>query len=341
MKPLWYIAVIMSIGILLNGCREEPHKEKESAQLPQQQVTVAEVQRVPVPDQIEIIGTVESVYRAEISTKVSGTITTLPVVLGSEVQSGDLLLEISAGEIDAKLQQSHAQLNQAKRNLDRERKLLQKNAATPETVKSLTEMVEIAEAAYQEARIFQSYTRILAPFNGRVTRKMTNIGDLATPGKPLLNIEDELHLQIITDIPEAMILRIKQGDVLSVTVPSAGLTVPGTVAEVAPTANPTTRSAPIKLNIAASPHLRPGQFARVTLSRPSAETLTVPQKSLVSMGQMERLFVVDNGQARLRLVRSGASYGDNIEILSGVRAGEQVIVTGQENIHDGQPIVIQ
>lgn len=342
MKAFWCIAALMIISISLSGCDGEQHSGGEPpVKLSPQEVEIAAVQLAPVRNQIEILGTIESVYHAEISAKVSGTITTLPVVLGSEVAKGDLLVEISAGEIDAKLQQSLAQLSQAKRNLEREKKLLQKNAATPERVKSLEESLAIARAAYQEARIIQSYTRILAPFDGRVTRKMANVGDLATPGKPLLNIEDENHLQVITDIPEAMFLQVKQGDVLTVTVPSARLTVPGTVAEVAPTANPTTRSAPVKLNIEAHRHLRPGQFARVALSLQSATTLTVPTEALISWGQLERLFVVENGLARLRLVRCGESYGDDREILSGVILGEQVIIRGQQNIHDGQPVVIK
>lgn len=341
MKPLWSFAAVCAVSLILSSCKAEQPGEKEAVQLPPQQVTVRAVEQVPVANQIEIIGTVEAVYRAEISAKVSGTITALPMVLGSVVRKGDLLLEISAGEIDARLQQSRAQLSQAQRNLAREKKLLVQNAATAETVKSLEESLAIAEAANQEALIMQGYTRLLAPFDGRVTRKLANIGDLATPGKPLLNIEDESHLQVITDVPEAMILQVKQGDVLSLTVPSAGLTVPGTVAEVAPTTNPTTRSGPVKINIASHPHLRPGQFVRVALSQQSIKTLIVPRTALVSSGQMEQLFVVEKDTARLRLVRSGAEYGEAIEILSGITAGEQVIVTGQSSIQDGQPVVIE
>ena len=93
-----------------------------------QDVTVAEVQLSPVTNQIEVLGTVASKFKAEISTKVSGTISSMPVVLGSEVRRGDMLLEISAGEIDARLRRAQAQVQQARRNLDREKKLLAKNA---------------------------------------------------------------------------------------------------------------------------------------------------------------------------------------------------------------------
>jgi RND family efflux transporter MFP subunit len=341
MKPTLLLATIIAIGVVLGGCQSEQKNSLETTQLPTQQVVTAEAQLQSVSNQIELLGTVESVYRAEIAARVSGTITTLPVVLGSEVHKDDLLVEISAGEIDAKLQQSRAQMEQARRNLEREKKLLRKNAATPETVKSLEEYLSIAEAAYQEARTIQSYTRVLSPFSGKVTSKQANVGDLATPGKPLLNIEDENHLQILTDIPEAMILQVKQGDVFSIHIPSANLTISGTVAEVAPTANPTTRSGQVKLNIDAHPNLRPGQFARVALDLQEARTLVVPAEAIIPLGQMDRIYVVENDHARLRLVRSGASYGDNIEILSGIQPGDIVIIQGQQTLHDGQPVLIQ
>ena len=123
------------------------------------------------------------------------------------------------------------------------------------------------------------YTRILAPFSGLVTRKMANVGDLATPGKPLLQLENEARLQVIADIPESMILKIALGDRLSDLCPArrpAGDR--GTVAEVAPTADHLSRTAPIKIDIPADPRLRSGQFARVSMSPARPKTLTVPAR---------------------------------------------------------------
>jgi len=338
MKSLWWTCGIAVFLFLLVGCKGEEPKERAKVELPVQKVTVAEVQLSPVTNQIEVLGTVASKFKAEISTKVSGTISSMPVVLGSEVRRGDMLLEISAGEIDARLRRAQAQVQQARRNLDREKKLLAKNAATPETVKSLEETLTIAEASYDEAQTMQGYTRITAPFDGRVTRKMANRGDLATPGKPLLDIEDEKQLQVLAEIPEAMIIQVKQGDKLPVRLPSANLTIMGTVAEVAPTANPATRSGPIKLDIEAHPDLRPGQFARVVLSRKNTDTLTVPGKALVMHGQMEQMFVIDGNVARLRLVRTGSRLDDAIEVLSGLARGERVVIQGQSQLQDGQPV---
>ena len=136
-----------------------------------------------------------------------------------------------------------------------------------------------------------AYSRINAPFSGIITKKLGNIGDLATPGKPLLYIEEENNLQVLTDIPEAMMLRIHKNDHLSVFIPSVNLTIEGIVAEISPIADPSSRSAPIKLHIAPDPRLRSGQFARVTLATEQAETLTVPTSAVIPYGQMERVFV--------------------------------------------------
>ncbi len=328
--------------IILGGCKNDAADHRQqTVNLPAVTVTVAKVEKSIAGNQVEVVGTVQAVEQAEIAAKISGNIINLPVDLGSRVQKGDLLLEIKAGEISAKLQLAKAQLEQAKRNLTREENLLKKKAATPETVKSLEDQMRIARAAHREASTMLEYTRITAPFTGIVTRKLANIGDLATPGKPLLNLEGENNLQVLTDIPEAMILEINKGDILSVFIPSVNLTIQGKVAEVAPTADPASRTAPIKLKVPANKQLRSGQFARVTLAMTPAETLTIPSSAVTTYGQMEMVFVETDGKAKLRLVRSGAGSQDRIEILSGLQENETVIVFANTTLTDGQPIIIQ
>lgn len=321
--------------------KEEIRSEKTKPTLRTAQVSVAGVSKRAAANQVELVGTIQAVEQAEIAAKMTGNIITLPVDLGSKVQQGDLLVELAAGEVSAQVQQAKAQLEQARRNLTREENLLRKNAATSQMVKSLRDSSRIAEAAYKEALTMLNYSRITAPFSGIITRKMANVGDLAVPGKPLLSIEQENNLQVLTDIPEALIRHIKKGDELSVSVPSAPLTIPGVVAEVSPIADPSSRSAPIKLSIAPDPRLRSGQFARISLTVEQAQTLTVPEEAVQSIGQIERVFVVKDGKAQLRIVRSGTKNGGHIEILSGLSADETVITEGNQTLLDGQPIAIQ
>ncbi|WP_136805538.1 efflux RND transporter periplasmic adaptor subunit [Desulfosediminicola flagellatus] len=338
MKLYWLIATAISISLVISGCENHENGTSQTPQLTEVTVTAQKAEQVSVSNPIEILGTVQSAHRAEIAAKVTGAISELPVMLGSVVRKGDLLVKISAGEIDAQLRKSRAQLNQASRNLEREKKLLKKNAATPETVRSYEDSLAIAEAAYEEAQTLQGYTQILAPFNGLVARKEANVGDMATPGKPLLYIEDDKQLQVITDIPEAMISELRVGDQLSITIPSAAVTTTGTIAEIAPIANPTTRTGAVKLNISHEENLRSGQFARVSLLQKGAGTIIIPHDAIRISGQMEQLFVVEDDKARLRLVRSGTTYDDGIEILSGVKPGDLIITKGQDTVKDGQPV---
>ncbi|PHR30090.1 MAG: efflux transporter periplasmic adaptor subunit [Desulfotalea sp.] len=331
----------------MSGCNnsDAPHTNKHKT-LPAATVSVASVSREVASNQIELVGTVEAVEQAEISSQITGNILSIPVSLGSRIKKGQLLVKLHAGEISAQVQQASAQLEQAKRNLAREEKLLKQNAATPKTVKSLKDTVRIAQAAFLEVQTMLNYTTISAPFAGIITQKPANAGDLATPGKPLLRIEGENNLQILTDIPEAMILKIKKGDLLHAKVPAIGIEVSGIVTEISPTADPSSRTTAIKIKIDSKANLRSGQFARITLPLEATETFAVPEQAILPYGQLERVFVAKDNRAQLRLVRTGviltgADGKRRIEILSGLNEGETVVISGNSNLQSGQLLKIE
>ncbi len=335
------IGYLLVAGLVaLAGCKGE-HEGEPAPKLPLAQVRVQEVVAKSIRSQIEVVGTVQAVERASIASRVSGQIIDLPVVLGSQVQKGDLLVRISAGEISAQLLQAQARLEQARRNLAREERLQKQEASTLETVKSLQEQARIAEAAHQEVKSMLDYATITAPFSGTVTRKIASVGDLASPGVALLELENEKALQVVAQVPEGLILTVRKGDILAVSIPAVGVTLSGVVAEVAPAADPSSRTAPVKINIEAGVDLRPGQFARVTLAGAGEKSLAISEKAVVSFGQMERVFLAEGNVAHLRLVRTGARYEGMVEILAGLAPGDLVVVSGAETLRDGQPLDVK
>lgn len=336
--------LLFGILTLFSACNnQEAEKKVEAPPLPTVSVRVEEVKELTAPSRLEVVGTLEAIERASISARISGQIVELPVVLGSKVKQGDLLVKISAGEISAKVLQAEAQLSQARRNLARESKLQKQGASTEETVKSLLDATRIAEAAFKEVRTMLDYTTISAPFSGTVTKKIANTGDLASPGMILLMIENGDALQVLAQVPESLLLTVQQGDIVPVTIPAASLTLEGVVAEVAPAANPLSRTAPVKINIPSSPNLRVGQFARIGLSGNDEKTMMLASSALLSKGQMDIVFVYDvpTKKAHMRLVRAGAVHGGQVEILAGLEPGEQVVVSSVERLRDGQPLAIQ
>ncbi len=334
--------LILSVTVL-SACKNKERSEVEEQHLSTEPVSVEKVEQLTAPSRVEVVGTIEAVERASIAARISGQIIELPVVLGSTIQKDDLLVKIGAGEISAKLLQAEAQLSQARRNLTRETKLQKQGASTEETVKTLQDSVRIAEAAFKEAKTMLGYTTISAPFSGTITKKIANVGDLASPGMVLVEMENGNALQVLAQVPESLVLKVTQGDKLSVSVPAASLTIEGIVAEVAPAANPLSRTAPVKINIPFYPNLRVGQFARVGLKGNKETTLSVPNDALLSKGQMDMVFVVgEHSQtATMRLVKKGAVYGDRVEILSGLEPSELVVVSNVAHLHDGQPLVVQ
>lgn len=334
-------SIIFCAALLLGGCRaDEQHQGQTTAALPRVEVRAFTATALGTSLQTEVVGTLQAVKQAVIAAKVSGAIEQMPIVLGSPVKTGDLLVQLRAGEISAKVLQAQAQLEQARRNLERERKLLQKNAATPEMVKSLEEMYRIAEAAHREAKTMLDYATITAPFDGVVTAKMASVGDMATPGAPLLHLEDSRQLQVVASVPETLVLQLQTGETLPVHIPAASIDLAGTVAEVAPVADPLSRTATVKLNIEESPQLRSGQFARITLAGELKDALFVPAAAVQRFGQMERIYVISGDTARLRLVRTGMAMNDQVEILAGLEPGEQVAIPSGTGLVDGQPVTV-
>jgi len=334
------ISLVGCMLLVSSGCKQ--HDQEEAVKLPPAaQVRVIAVATQAAEGQHEVAGTVEAVRRATIAAKVTGTIEEMPVVLGSVVKKDALLVKISAGEIAAQMEQAKAQLEQARRNFEREKRLLAKDASTRETVKNMEDLYRVAEAGYREAKTMLGYTTITAPFDGMVSQKIANAGDLALPGMPLLVLENNRQLQVIAEVPEAFVTNINEGDSLPVSVPSADFKATGVVAEIAPSADATSRTFTVKININGATALRPGQYVRVSLPGDAAAcTFWVPETAVSRFGQMERLFVVQDATASLRLVRTGDHRNGQVEILSGVNAGEQVVVQGGGQLVDGQPVHI-
>lgn len=335
------LLLMLFFFLLISSCNSEkqtsPDREVEKKGI---EVKTLRLIDISVADQIEIMGNVNAAQKAAISSRISGNIVVVNVVPGSRVAKGDILLEINAGEISAKLLKAKAELDQASRNLKREKKLFSQKATTSESVKDLEDIQRIAEAGYKEAKTMLGYTSISAPFDGLVTRKLIDVGDLATPGKPLLYLEDDKNLRINVDIPETVAQNTYLDMQLQVSVPAAHLETPGRISEISPSADPVSRTVPMKIVLDSTDQIKSGQFARVILPGEKMKTLIIPRSAISTFGQLERVFIVSGNRARMRLVRTGKDYSQGVEIVSGLSAGDVLIIDSSETIHDGQKVHI-
>jgi RND family efflux transporter MFP subunit len=326
----------------LAGCggKSEP-SNNTSSKLQTAQVRVQTVGAKPETITEEVVGTVRAKLHATLEAKVSGRIAQLPVVLGQRVKAGELMARLEAAEIAARLEQANASLEQAEREWKRSSALFGQQAVTRAEYEAAEARHRVAKGNAAEAKAMMGYVELLAPFDGVVTKKWADVGDLAAPGKPLVSIEDTSTLQLAADVPEAIASHVLPGATLQVHINAATGPLTGTVAEIAPAADPISRTSRVTLDLPRKPGLRSGQFARLRVPIGQSNSLRVPATAVVQRGQLELVFAVVNQSAQLRLVKTGKRIGDQVEILSGLDAGESVIIDGPTQLTDGQPVEAQ
>jgi RND family efflux transporter MFP subunit len=342
MKPALFLATTAVLAVLAGCAKHAEPKSGAAPNLPPAKVRLAVVRTEATPALTEVTGTVRPVRRATIAAKLMGVIEEMPVTLGQRVKAGDVLVKINAGEIPARVAQAQSQLNQVQRDLARERDLLTKNASTSDMVKGLEDRLAMTQAMMREAEVMVGYMTVRAPFDAVVARKPAHAGDLAAPGQPLLELEGLGEFQIEAGIPDSAAASLAAGAMLAVEVPAAGATFAAQLVELSPSSDAYARTVVAKLSVPAGTTVRSGQFARVQVPGTAVRSLLAPTAAVSTLGQMERVFIAGEGnRATLRLVKTGATRGDRIEILSGLADGDRIVVAPPVGLREGQPLEVQ
>jgi RND family efflux transporter MFP subunit len=323
-------------ALALAGCdRHETTAARADGPALPVRTAVAALEQLPVL--LEAPATVRPAERAIIAAKLTGTVASFPLGLGQAVAAGDVLLTLNAPEAEARLRQAQAQLSEATRTAERERTLVAKGVNAPDAQRDAEDRLRYAQAAAAEAEAMLAYATVRAPFAGVMTEKNVLTGDLATPGLPLLVLESTSHLRAEGTIPEKAAAGLHPGDALTVSLDDGAAPVSGRIEEISAAADAVSRSVLVKVALPDGA-ARSGQFARLQVGNTVADTLLVPAAAVTRFGQMERIFVVEQGRAVLRLVKTGRSHDGRSEILSGLNAGEQVVLAPPPALRDGQRV---
>ena len=198
-----------------------------------------------------------------------------------------------------------------------------------------------AEAEIAAARVALDYATLTAPFAALVTERKADPGSLATPGAPLLTLEREGNLRLEASIDESRLGLVRAGESVAVEIDGLNRTVSGRVAEVVPSVDAATRSFTVKIDLPALPGLRSGMFGRAGFVAGKRGALLVPQSAVLERGQIRSVYVVEGDTARLRFVTLGEERDDQREVLSGLTAGERIVVMPAPLLSDGARVAIQ
>lgn len=197
--------------------------------------------------------------------------------------------------------------------------------------------IDQAKADVANAQVFVSYARITSPITGVVVAKHTEVGSTATPGTPLLTIEDGSRYRLEVAVEESRLGKIRIGQRARLRIDALGADdMEGGVSEITPAADPMSRSYTVKIDLPARQLLRSGLYGVARFASGQRQAILIPRKSVTYRGQLAGVFVVDDaGVARLRLIQTGKTYGENVEALSGLNGGERVVVNGVADVKDG------
>ncbi len=332
---------LLVVAAGLAGCGPNPPPGGQAVEGPAVPVRVQPVESLPRLATEDVVGTIRPKLRAVIEAKVSGRIEQMRVVPGQRVKAGELLVQLDAREIQARHDQAQALREEARREFKRREILLKDKLISQAEFDAADAQLRVAEAAVQEAETLLGYIRVVAPFDGVITSKRADVGDLAAPGRPLVELEDPRTLRLEADVPEALMDRISLGDKLAVRVPAIDAQLEGTVSEIAPVADPNSRTFPVTLDLPPHAGLRSGQFGRLAVPVAEVRAIRVPTRAVIVRGQMEIAFVVVDGKAQLRLVKTGKQLKTEVEIVSGLNPGETLVVEAGDPLTDGQPVQVQ
>jgi len=196
--------------------------------------------------------------------------------------------------------------------------------------------MESARAEIAGTQVMRGYAKITAPFDGVVTVKHTDVGGLAAPGVPILTLEDNRRYWLEIAVPDSQVRGLTLRQSLQVSVEAAAFSGAASIGEILPAADAATRTTLVRLDLPAKRGVRAGLFGRAAIPVGRRQAIQVTRQAVVERGQLQGVYVVgQDGIARFRLIRTGATRKDGVEVLSGLASGEQIVLAGVERVSDG------
>ena len=355
-KPVFsntWLAIVLVAGSL-SGCSNERRIEAAAPETVND-VQLFVAQKTTVPDWLEAVGTVRAAQTSQLSSQIMGSIVAIQAREGERVESGQVLVLIDDAQLRAAVEQATAAELAAQKDvsaaesgfalaqttLERYQQLYEKKSVSPQEFDEIKARAQAAEArrdmaraalaqanaALTQARTTLEYSRIRAPFASVVTERKADPGTLASPGMPILTLEDTRNYRLDVAVDESNVHLVHLGQSATVNIDSLGSKEStGKVVQIVPTADPGSRSFLVKIELPKVADLHSGLFGRAKFARGERSALLIPRAAVVERGQLRGVYVLDAEEiAGMHYVTLGRTAGQQVEVLSGLEGGEKVV----------------
>lgn len=306
-------------------------------------VIVSVLEETQIVDTVEVVGTLRANESIDVTSTVTEIVKSVNFADNQSVQLGDVLIELDSSEEKAELEEEQFILQEAQKQVNRLSELVKRGAASTATLDTQRRDMLSAQARIQaiESRIAQR--TIKAPFNGVLGLRNISVGALVQPGQRITTLDDIQVMKLDFSVPEVFLATLKPG--LEITATSEaypGKTFKGRIDSVDSRIDPVSRSIQMRALLSnADNMLKPGLLMQVKLEKSPRQSIMAPEEAIISNGPQSFVFIIkDDKSAERRAVLLGGRQFGAVEILEGVRAGEQIVTHGINRLRPGVTVTI-
>lgn len=335
------LIILVAVTVLWALMKMPPRQQQvSSTSAPLVDVTVATVTAEPnLVDQFELPGVVEPNRTVTVSAEIDGRIEEIPPEKGSQVQAGDLLVQLDGSLLQPAFDGASAQVERDKIEFERMTDLVNKNATPVQDLDNARSQLTVSQASLGQIRARLKRTHIFSPCAGILNDLPVEEGEYVQAGTPVAEIVDSATVKVVVRVPERDIGFFKVGRSARVSV-NRETQVAGVISFISELADAQTRSTRIEITLDNEDRqLRSGQIVHVHLTRRVLQdALMIPLMAVIPMENSKAVYVVNSTQTQRREVELGIIRGDRVQVIEGLQAGDRLIVAGHRFVAPGQKV---
>jgi RND family efflux transporter MFP subunit len=306
-------------------------------------VEVIQLRKQTRAEVIHLLGTVEAKREVKLAFMTGGKIRELSFEEGEQLRAGAVLAELDTIELMARKEKALENKNKARRDLKRMEKLYKQRIVPQASYEDTRSLLISAEAELKIVEDNLKNSLIKAPFAGRITKKLSEVGEIVSPGMPVAVLTQMDPILVKAAVPDNLVGKIQKRQTVHVAVdshPQKRFT--GLVHKLETIADPLSRTFSMEIELAnPGEMLRPGLIAKVEILREKRDQgIFIPLESVIGFGARPSVFVVKDEMAERRMIKIGRIVGEETAVLEGLSEGEVLVVTGQEYLKDRQQVLI-
>ncbi len=304
-------------------------------------VSVMEIKPTNFANYVQLQGKIDAEDNVTAYPQSPGTITAIYAKVGQHVKRGQLLVQLDNAVLKQNIAQAEAQASLGRTLFQRQKNLWDQKIGTEVQFLQAQTALQTAEKQVAALRQQANLYRIVSPISGTIDQMELKLGQVAQPGTTGIRIVNADHLKVKADVPESYAGSVNTGNTVKVLVPDANDSLTTRISFAAKAIDPTSRSFAVEVKLPVRNTLRPNMTAILKIADYSkSDAIVIPVKAIQRSEEGDYVYINNGGTAKKVVIKTGKTYAGQTEVLSGIKAGDQLVIEGASDIEDGDKIKV-